>query len=183
MNIHLCCADIYLENYLNLDIVGRVIKQGENNPNLTNLENYYKDREIGKKREIIIDKKMNILKFPWKFKDNSIDNIVMICALEHFTPNEAKKITDEIYRILKPNGKAMIDIPNVKEQIELYYDSDPEWCMELIFCNQKNIYSMHHWGYTKKTLKKLLGEDKYEFEFGSIVKHSYPVIGVTAIKK
>jgi len=179
-NLHIACGDVYLEGFENLDIEGRVIRHGEENPNLATLATYYADRIIGKKRETIVDKQFKVLD-KWNYKNNSVDTIVLICALEHFPLKEAKQIVAEAYRVLKVGGRFLIDIPDIKKQVELHIDSDPELCMELIYCNHKNQFSIHHWGYTEETLKKLLGKN-WKFKFGSIVQHNYPVIGCTATK-
>jgi hypothetical protein len=178
--LHIACGDVYLDGFENLDIVGRVIHYGQPNPNLTTLGNYYIDRAPGKKRETIIDKRFDPLK-KWDYADGSVDTIAIICALEHFPFKDAEWIIKEAYRVLAAGGTLMVDVPDLKKQVELYIDKDPEWCMELIYCNHKDKYSIHHWGYTRKTLKKLLGA-KWSVKFGNIVEHIYPVIGCTAIK-
>jgi len=48
------------------------------------------------------------LKLP--FGDNSVDEIQSSHLVEHFSPNEAKKFFDEIYRVLKTGGLAEIKI-------------------------------------------------------------------------
>ena len=89
--LHLCCGDVYLQGYINMDIDGYVLKRGDKNPNITNLDNYYKDRKIGKKREALLDEKFNILD-DWTYANNTISEIVLICSLEHFYFNDAKFI-------------------------------------------------------------------------------------------
>ena len=178
--LHFCCGDIYLQDYINCDIGGIILKG--NHPNPTTLDKYFKDRKINKKQLTIIDKKFNLLKIPWKFKDNSIEEVVMISAIEHFTKKQANIIIGEIKRILKPKGRLIIDFPDLKENIKLYYKTNTEWCMELIYCNQKNLYSMHHWGYSFETFKKLLGSGWKSIEKKTVVKHSYPMTGVMGVK-
>lgn len=178
--LHVACGDVYLEGFENLDITGRLLKPGQTNPNLTTLSDYYKDRAPGKKRETIVDRRFNILK-RWAYPDGSVDAVALICALEHFPLKQARHIVAEAYRVLRVGGTFLIDVPDIKKQVTRYIDRDPEWCMELLYCNHKNRFSIHHWGYTRSTLKSLLG-DRWSFRFGAIVKHIYPVIGCTATK-
>ena len=178
MNVHLGCGDIYLIDYINCDIDGKYafeVTQEEININRATLDNYF-ERPFGTpRRKIIYDKKLNLTSFPWDFEDNSINKIVMISCIEHFTEQEALDIILEIKRILKVGGEIVIDIPDLKEIIEKFYDLDPNWAMKLIYCNGKNPFSFHKFGYTDKTFRKLWGIN-YNIENTIIVPHAYPVI-------
>ena len=44
------------------------------------------------------------------FSDNSVDEIYSRHMVEHFTPDEAEKFFNEIYRVLKIGGKADLKI-------------------------------------------------------------------------
>lgn len=183
--LHICCGDIYLSGYTNIDIKGKTIFEvplWKKDKNVTTLDNYFKYPFGSPRREVIVDKNMNVLE-PWDFEDNSVDEIVMISAIEHFTPKDAKYIISQIKRVLKPGGKLIIDFPDLMKQIVLYYDENPEFCMELIYCNQKDECSMHHWGYTRKSFFKFLGEGWEHIKYKTIVRHSYPMIGCIAIKE
>ena len=46
------------------------------------------------------------------FKDNSFDALMMIRATHHF--KDMQKVSDELYRILKPGGIAVIEVANKK---------------------------------------------------------------------
>jgi SAM-dependent methyltransferase len=53
-----------------------------------------------------VDKVHDLNKFPYPFKDNSVDEVYSREALNHL--DNFTKVMEEIYRILKPNGKAVI---------------------------------------------------------------------------
>ncbi len=190
MKLHLCCGDIYLDGYTNIDVDG-IIYEPElmSNPNETDLEHYFKypfiedpvERQKNK-RPFLLDRKMNILE-AWPFEDDSIEEIVMISCIEHFNPKtELPHIIKEINRVMKAGGQLKTDWPDLKAQMEMYYESDPDFCMELIYCNHKNQYSIHHWGFTPKTFPKYLGEN-WSYEFREVVKHDYPMQGCIATKR
>jgi predicted SAM-dependent methyltransferase len=179
MKLHLCAGDIYLQGYTNIDITGKLVKNGV--AHSTTLENYYFDRAIGRKKPTYIDKKMNILRFPWEFGDASVDEIVMIQAIEHFFIKDARLIIAEIHRLLKVGGRFLVDFPDIETTVREYMNLNPNFCMRFIYCNHKNRYSVHHWGYTRETFSQLLGE-KWSICFRQIVKHDYPVIGCEATK-
>ena len=96
--IHLGCGDIYLEKYVNYDVCGKFVNEvseEELEQNKTTLTKYFKYPFGSPRREVIYDKKMNLLEFPWDIKDNSIDKTVMISCFEHFTEKEALCVVNE----------------------------------------------------------------------------------------
>jgi len=182
--LHLACGDIYLKGYENVDIGGILSKEcsrKELNKNKTTLNKYFKYSFGSPRRNIIVDKKMNLLDI-WSYKENSIDEIVMISCIEHFSKKDADFIISEVKRVLKSGGKFIVDFPDLKEQFLKYYEKDPEFYMELVYCNHKNQYSIHHWGYTEDTFKKALG-DSFSCVKKTVVKHDYPMIGIVATKR
>lgn len=186
MKLHICAGDIYLKGYTNIDIQGKFAKANRPNRNATTLEKYYKypfnKAEDRKNRGFIIDTQMNILE-PWIFGNCSVEEIVMISAFEHFTPTQRDFILSEVWRVLKPKGAFKFDFPDIRETVRQYYDNDPEFCMNLIYCNHKNEHSVHHWGYTEKSIQKLLTKNGFGVIMNETVKHDYPMIGVWGIKK
>ncbi len=64
-----------------------------------------------------VDKVVNLEKFPWPWKDNSVDEVICSHYVEH-TP-DLIKFMEELYRILKPGAKAFISCP--------YYSSMRCW--------------------------------------------------------
>lgn len=184
MKIHLCCGDIYLIDYINIDIEGQLSSTALPNNlanNSTTLGNYFKYSFGTPRRSIIVDKLMDITK-PWDIESNSIDEIVMISAIEHFKLSEAQFIVSEVKRVLKSGGEFKFDFPDLRKDILEYYHK-PDFLMELIYCNWKNPYSTHKWGYTIESARELLDMGwKYVFP-QEIVKHDYPMQGMIGIKK
>jgi predicted SAM-dependent methyltransferase len=185
MKIHLACGSVYLDGYINCDAWGEKASDILINPNITTLDNYYKrpfeqDQTKRVRTEPIIDIEMNLLE-KWPFKDNEVEEIVMICCIEHFSYKQAQFILSEVKRVLKPNGAWKVDFPNLRRVI-LEYCHQPEYMMELIYCNAKNEFSFHKWGYTEESFRKFLGEGWRVIDFAPIVKHDYPMTGCTCIK-
>lgn len=73
------------------------------------------------------DKVVDLNKFPWPWKTNSIDEILMEHVLEHLD-NPSKVIT-EIHRILKPTGKANIKVPHYSTGAN-YFTHRTFWSVE-----------------------------------------------------
>jgi len=157
--------------------------------NETDLEHYFKFPFIKdpiertkNKRPFIIDKQMDILK-KWDFEDNSVDEIVMISCIEHFDPkHELPHILKEINRVMKIGGQLKTDWPDLKAQFDMYYGVDDEMLMELVYCNHKSKYAIHHWGFTPKIFPNYLGTN-WNYEFKEVVKHDYPMQGCIATKQ
>ncbi len=180
MKIHLCCGDVFLSGYINCDIDGELVTSKTNISSRT-LANYYSNRIVGHKHPTYVDMKFDVTLFPWPFDDEIAEEVVMIQAIEHFDLPTAQKIVDEILRVLVPGGKLLIDFPDLVEGVRKYSEADPEFMVRFVYCNHKNPYSIHHWGYTKETFPKLLGFG-WTYEFKEIVRHLYPVIGCEATK-
>lgn len=200
MKLHLCSGSIYLEDYVNCDVNGKLAynhfykKEYEwtnhhpINPNLTTLDKYFKDPwepdpTKRKRKEFIIDMKLDILDF-WPWQCNTVDEIIMVSAFEHFEhATEIPHIINEAHRVLKVGCIFKFDFPDIKAQVDQYYGKNDEFLMELIYCNHKNKHSMHLWGYTKNTIGNYLSKDKWDIEFKDVVKHDYPMQGVWATRK
>ena len=84
-------------------------------------------------------------------------------------------------RVLKYDGRAIIDIPDVRQQVLQFYGINDNWMMELIYCNGKNPYSFHRYGYTDTMFRKLWSRE-YTVKNHSIFKHEYPMLQYEVIK-
>jgi len=178
MKLHICCGDVYLEGYVNIDVLGEI---GETKG--TTLEEYYTrplntDSGQGK---IIVDRIMDITR-PWAYSDNVIDEILIVCGIEHFTKRQGEHIIGESYRVLKYGGALRMDFPDIHETVK-QYSENPEHMVRLLYGSGKNPESTHKWGYSKETMLATLKTRPWEsIYFGEIVKHDYPMIGVEAVK-
>jgi len=177
VKVHLACGDVYLGGYLNVDRVGTSAYRRLEG---TTLENYY-THKLGENKQPIIDQWMDIER-QWTFEPESVDEFVMISAFEHFSRVSAERLLDNVYSSLKWGGKFKFDFPDIEETVRKYKD-DPEYMMRLIYGSQKNDGGFHRWGYTKETIKQKLARNNWlEVHFGDIVKHEYPMQGVTVVK-
>lgn len=189
LKLHLCCGTVYLQGYVNCDHDGKLalFHSKEKEINETTLDKYFKyplelDSSKRIRREFVIDCKMNILE-KWPFEDNSISEIVMINGFEHFWyTKDIPHIVNEVKRVLVKDGEFIVDFPNIKEIVDKYYETDPFLCMELIYCNHKDMYSIHHFSYTPELFKSLWPEN-YIIEEKTIVKTDHPMIGMIVRKQ
>ena len=74
----------------------------------------YSKTELAQAKEIYGDqlktKSGDIYNLP--FKDNTFDALLMVRATHHF--KDMQKVTNELYRVLKPGGVAVIEVANKK---------------------------------------------------------------------
>lgn len=143
ININLGCGDKIIDNYINVDIV---------------------NERGGRQPDVVCDiRKLSI------FEDNYCDEIMAIHVVEHFWRWEILDILKEWVRVLKPNGKLILECPNLltacqelvndpinasrpgksgQRSMWVFY-GDPSW---------KDPLMMHKWGYTPQSLAQLMHE-------------------------
>ena len=84
VKLNLGCGEIYLKDYINCDFVKR----------------------------LKVDKIVDLNKFPYPFKDNYADEILLDNVLEHL--GDLVLVMQELHRILKKGGKLKIIVPYAK---------------------------------------------------------------------
>ncbi len=68
----------------------------------------------------------DLTKFPWPFKDASVEEIHCSHFLEHLTAPQRIRFMEECYRVLQPQGKLGIIVPHgVSERF--YQDPTHQW--------------------------------------------------------
>jgi len=173
LKIHLCCGDVYLKDYINIDGMGKIgTKDG------TTLKHYYTGN-VHENKQVIVDE-IRVIPYELDYKD--VDEYLMISSFEHFSLRNASELVKKVHSTLKKGGVFRFDFPDVLATIKKHI-KQPEYMMRLIYGSGKNEYSFHRHGYTKETIKRLLEPCNWKsIKFGDIVKHEYPMIGVTATK-
>ena len=86
------------------------------------------------------------------FKDNSLEEINCSHLVEHFTPDDAQKFFNEIYRVLKLGGKAVMKI-------------DRDWSKKRLLKKDPD----HKKRYSAKEIKEMVGM----FSFLKVEKKIY----------
>ena len=188
MKLHLGCGDVYLDGWINIDIYddGRSFFPYEREDileyNKTDVEHYYKHQIGDGSCQIVADKFMDLTEIPYPYKDDSVDEILVVGVFEHFDKNIARDLLREWYRILKNDCRLTIDVPDMMETFEVF-KKDPNFGIRLIYGSQKNEHSYHKWGYTFDTLSDRCKKAGFRIvNKSNLIKHDYPVFGVEAIK-
>lgn len=101
-----------------------------------------------------------------QFESDSIDAIYASHVLEHFfynIDNELMTALREWHRVLKPGGKLLISVPDLKTLCWLYLNPnmmpmERYHLMRVIFGGQTNIYDVHKVGFDFEILAMYLEE-------------------------
>lgn len=204
IKLHLGCGTVYLEDWINIDACGEMATTTKGKElielNMTTFNNYYKYPygkmlDIGNRpgnNGIVVDLKMDITKLKDShFQHDTVDMILAVSIVEHFTLEDATNMIKDWVFLLKKGGKVLIDVPDLFHTAMDYLD-DPintneenHYGMSLIYGSQKNEYSFHKWGYTPQSLCKLCRHCGFSFAHEivpNLIKHKYPMFMVEAVK-
>jgi predicted SAM-dependent methyltransferase len=106
-----------------------------------------------------VDKIHDLTKFPYPFKDNSVDVIYSSHFVEHLTGEQRIKFYNEIYRILKPGCKIRVIHPYYKSS-RAVQDPTHQWPP---ICEESYLY----WTKDFREVNKLghyLGDCNFTFQ-------------------
>ena len=105
--------------------------------------------DIQKGENIDIFHSMDV--FPWPFEDKSWNGIYGAYCLEHLSWHDIEGAISEIFRILKPGGKAVFFVPNTFEQCKKVVEQGVnKGTVELLFGSQEfpNHAGAHKMGFS-----------------------------------
>lgn len=191
VRLHLGCGNVYLKGWVNVDVhqPGFAFTPAER-PDLldalqTTLADYYRYPFGQAPQAVLADAFMDITALA--FPDAHADEILAVGVFEHFSRDEARRTLQDWCRVLKPGGRAVIDVPDLIETGRLLRDADTpaaaEWAIRLIYGSQKNPYSFHKWGYTPATLDALGRACGFSrAEPATLVAHDYPMFSLALVK-
>lgn len=93
------------------------------------------------------------------FADGSVELIWSSHALEHVSFHRVAKTLKEWFRVLQPEGWAVIQVPNF-DYVAHYWKNNPGTmrALALVFGTQKNEGEFHKCAFTAETLRKHLEE-------------------------
>ncbi len=172
LKLHLGCGTIYLTGFVNIDVrrEGYSFLASERpdlvEKNRTLFGKYYKT-EITKElilekgeepRWVVADRFLDITALD--YSPDSVDAMVCVQTLEHFTRAEVQRALKNWFTILRPGGVLHLDVPDFEETAKLLLaqksEEDKEWYYRLIFGSQKDHFSIHKDGYSEAKLRKIL---------------------------
>ena len=90
----------------------------------------------------------------------SVDRIETYHVIEHLPRPAVEAVLDHWLRLLKPGGTLVLECPDFEADIRDYLSGNEERLYS-IFGRQRFEGDAHHWGYTAKTLGRLLKQVGY----------------------
>lgn len=77
----------------------------------------------------IVDRKVGTEAYPLAYADNSVDEIEASHILEHFPERQKVDVLRDWVRVLKPNGKIRVAVPDLAVMCRLWIEGkwDPSW--------------------------------------------------------
>ena len=124
--LHLGCGERRLEGYVNIDL----------------------------RRTPATDLVCNITE-GLPYINSSVELIETYHFIEHIPENEAVKLLRECHRVLIPEGKIIIECPDLDQAMREYLTGNEQRLLS-IFGRQRGFGDAHLWGYNFKRLKGLL---------------------------
>ena len=110
----------------------------------------------------------------------------MLHVLEHLPSFKVKDVLFEFTRILKLDGRIYVAVPDIIETAKLLANArnaeEEDWAIRLIHGTQRNEFSHHYCGYTKRTLEKLFSQHGFgRFKYLPNINF-YPAIHMEGFK-
>lgn len=88
-------------------------------------------------------------------KEDSCDEIHMTHVLEHFPMQETSAVLYQLKKLLKPEGRMYIEVPNFKWHAqEILLNPHNRQVVEYAFGGQHNQWDYHYNGFTPEILKE-----------------------------
>ncbi len=217
LKVHLGCGAVYLIGWDNIDVADDKFEFAKARPDLvrqnqTTLDRYYlgeyynnyyqryllkkqgsKDiptpqgtpsKDIGR-RSVVIDHIGWANKMPYAC--GSVDILMCVQVLEHFSPPEAIENLKYWRDLLTPNGRLIVDIPDFLITSDLISKAETEdersWGEKLIYGTRNDQFAFHKVGYWPKKLAAILERAGYSnISDGPDLKHNYPAFSLSASK-
>lgn len=109
----------------------------------------------------------DLTRFPYPFQDESVEEILAIEFLEHIHFRKTHDVLRECWRILNPNGKIHIQVPDCGAMMKAYRENRISAIIPHKPTNEKEVLEL-----MKKT-GMLVHPDRWAYSFTGAGKHKY----------
>ena len=189
VRLHLGCGNVYLDGYVNCDVVGELAR---NRPDLVEqnrarIDDYYCRRRsytdihhIPQRMLYVVDRIEDLVCPDWQA--GTVDKIVCIQALEHLKGFETELALCRWWKVLRPGGVVVLSVPDTGETVRMLLDEGTrDFAIQHLAGTRRSIWDYHRSWFTPHTLGMLLDRVGFEVEFLDNI-HVYPAIVVRARK-
>ena len=113
--------------------------------------------------------------------DNTFDEVLAHSILEHVSKRDYNRFLSEWYRVMKPNGKLIISVPDIylvcKDLIH-YIETNQSVAIKstinLIYGEQDYKENTHLWGWTEETLTTAIRRAGFTGSIRRLKSERYP---------
>lgn len=160
MKLHLGNGTVYLDGWINIDIVGELALDHPElvKRNKTTVDKYYKFPFRQNKGYNVTDIIMDARKL--NFSDEMFEELLCVNLIDHMKKEDFIDALQEWKRVLKTGGTLIIDVDDRAKQAEILVSAETyeevEWALRLIYCDHYGTGRTHWWGYTPEYLKHIL---------------------------
>lgn len=108
-----------------------------------------------------VDTVFDLFTTPWPFESDSVDEVFSSHFFEHVPAKRRYAFMNELYRILKVGGKALIIVPYAGS-MRAVQDASHEWPP---ICENSFLYYNRQWREANKLTHGVYAEAKCDFDF------------------
>lgn len=99
------------------------------------------------------------------YGEGTVDEILVIHTFEHLFPWEAPKILGHWYKLLKPGGKLVMEMPDLKKVLKAFTLEKPPlaYTMYALYGGEQTgrVEDVHKWCWTYDTIAPIMKEVGY----------------------
>lgn len=102
---------------------------------------------------------------PLPLDDECAEELQSIHFIEHVYAWEAPAVIREFYRLLKPGGQLILELPDIEKAAKnLLLGTKDQYSMWSLYGDPNKVdpYMCHRWGYTPETIQSLLTENGFK---------------------
>lgn len=92
---------------------------------------------------------------PWPADPACVDKVTMFQCLEHVPPLIAFEVVKEAYRVLRPTGVLIVEVPDMRGMCQEYLNGNAGMLVGAIFGGYDHPADAHRYGYTADSLALL----------------------------
>ena len=118
------------------------------------------------------------------YGDNSVDEIFSSHLLEHLSKFEVVPALKEWHRVLKPEGKLTVRVPDLAWCCQWWLDHQTTgWDMDVLFGNQSREGEFHKTGFNREIMVDYLRESGFSVRvYNELQTHSQKTLEFICVK-